>query len=185
MDASSPAPDAERESSPQDPPRSLWRRLTATRARRLALVGGVLVAGALVAAPTLANTLARLVGPPPDATLRTIPDEADGVVFSLLQFLGANPDPSSPRGYQEYSGFEPWYFEEEQGFQCLMLVARSTNSVDGANCVPPGLDLFADVGAWPPREEGFLRGLPDGSIVRFHYRGDSVDVFVYPASEAD
>lgn len=183
MDATSPPPDAEPESQAHDSPRSLWHRLTATRARRLVLLGGAIVA--LVAVPALVNTVAGLIGPQPDATLRAIPDEADGVVFSLLAFLGANPDPSSLRGYEEYQGLEPWYFEEEQGFQCFMLVARSPDYVDGANCVPPGLDLFADIGAWLPREDGFMEGLPDGSIIRFHYRGDSVDVFVHPASEAD
>jgi hypothetical protein len=154
--------------SSEGSPRSLWHRL---RARRSSFV-----AGALVAFFALAYTVAWLVGPHPDATLYPVADEADGVVLSLLEFLGADANPSSIRGYQPYRGVEPWFSEERQGFQCFMIVERSSRTVDGANCVPPGVDLFADIGA---------EGLPDGSIIRFHYRGDSVDVFLYPASEAD
>ena len=66
-----------------------------------------------------------------------------------------------------------------------MLVDRPTRSVDGANCVPPWIDLFADVGAWPLLGNDYVEGLPDGSIIRFHYSGDTVDVFLYPASKAD
>ena len=31
----------------------------------------------------------------------------------------------------------------------------------------------------------FADGLPDGSIIRFHHRGNSVDAFVHPAPETD
>ncbi|HYH75989.1 MAG TPA: hypothetical protein VD841_00580 [Arthrobacter sp.] len=60
-----------------------------------------------------------------------------------------------------------------------MLIERSGPTVDGANCVPPGVDLIADLGTLSGDE--VMKGLPDGSIVRFHYRGDAVDVFLYPA----
>ncbi|GGF01523.1 hypothetical protein GCM10011313_25850 [Mycetocola zhadangensis] len=128
--------------------------------------------------------MAWLVAPHPDATLRLITDSPDTVVLSLLGFLGADVDRSSVRGYEQYRGFEPWFSVEKQGQHCLMVVERSTRMVDGANCVPPGVDLFADIGAWPVLGNDYLEGLPDGSIIRFHYRGNSVDVFVYPASES-
>jgi hypothetical protein len=63
-----------------------------------------------------------------------------------------------------------------------MLIDRSGPFVDGANCVPPGVDLFADVGGQTHSGDDAMLGLPKGSVVRFHYRGDSVDVFLYPAS---
>jgi hypothetical protein len=31
----------------------------------------------------------------------------------------------------------------------------------------------------------FAEGLPDGSIVRFHFTGRSVDAFLHPAQDAD
>jgi hypothetical protein len=143
------------------------------------------MAGALVASIALAYTLVWLVGPHPDATLHPIADEADGVVLSMLEVLGADADHSSFRGYQQYRGVEPWFSVDRQGFQCFMIIERSGPTVDGANCVPPGVDLFADIGAFPPSRDDSMEALPKGSIIRFHYRGDSVDVFLYPASEAD
>ncbi|MET0843718.1 MAG: hypothetical protein ABWY23_07695 [Mycetocola sp.] len=143
------------------------------------------MAGAMVAVLALVNTVVWLVGPHPDAASHPVTDEADPLVRSLLAFLGADADRSSIRGYEEYRGFEPWFFVENQGFHCLMLVHRASQSVDGANCVPPGVDLFADIGEWRDLGSDYIDGVPLGSIVRFHYRGNSVDVFVYPTSEAD
>lgn len=168
------------EASGEDSPRSLWQRLTASRARR-----GSFVAGALAALLALGYAVAWLVGPHPDATVHRIPAEADGVVLSLLGFLGTDAELSSIRGYEPYRGLETWFAVDTQGFECLMIIERASRTVDGGNCVPPGVDLFADIGAWPLLGDDFMRGLPDGSIIRFHYRGDSVDVFVYPATEAD
>lgn len=158
-------------------PPPLWQRLTSKQARRASFV-----AGALVALVALVYTVAGLVGPRADATLHPIADEPDRVVLSLLRFVGADVDRSTVRGYQTYRGFQPWFSRENGGSQCFMLVDRSTSTVDGANCVPPGVDLFADVGEWPLLGEDYTEGLPDGSIIRFHYRGDSVDVFLYPSS---
>ena len=160
-------------------PRSLWHRLTATRAGR-----GCVLAGALVAVVALAYTVAWLVGPHPDATLHQIADEPDGGVLSVLDFLGGDADLSTFRGYEPYRGVEPWFHVDKQGFHCFMIIQRRPIGVDGANCVPPGVDLFADLIAWPELKDDSGEVLPDGSIIRFHYRGDSVDVLVYPASEA-
>jgi hypothetical protein len=172
-----------RTASSEGLPRSLWHRLTATRARRRR--SSFVAAGALVVFFALAYIMASLDGPDPDATLHPVADEADGAVLAMLGFLGADADHSTIRGYEPYRGVEPWFVAERQGLQCFMLIKRSGPSVDGANCVPPGVDLFADTGAWPLLGDDFIEGLPNGSIVRFHYRGHSVDVFLYPASEAD
>ncbi|UZX04768.1 hypothetical protein F8G81_20845 [Arthrobacter sp. CDRTa11] len=154
-----------------------WRRLTATRARRYSFVAGALavfLAGVFAVAWTAT--------PHPDATLHPIADEADGVVLSVLGFLGADEGQSSFRGYQPYRGVEPWFSVDGQGFQCFMIIDRSGPRVDGANCVPPGVDLFADInGDFLSVDDGRER-LPNGSIFRFHYRGDTVEVFRYPAS---
>ncbi|OUM45445.1 hypothetical protein [Arthrobacter sedimenti] len=160
-------------------PRSFWHRITATRVRR-----SWFMAAALVAFLALAYAVEWLIGPHPDATLHPLADEADGVVFSMLDVLGADVDRSSLRGYEPYRGVEPWFAVDRQGLQCFMIIDRSGPTVDGANCVPPGVDLFADIGAWPLLGDDSMEGLPGGSIIRFHYRGDSVDAFLYPASGA-
>ncbi|MET3176530.1 UNVERIFIED_ORG: hypothetical protein ABIB52_004405 [Arthrobacter sp. UYCu721] len=176
-----PGPDPTRTASREGAPQSLWRRLTATRARRSSFV-----AGALVVFFALAYTMASLVGQPrPDAILHPIADEADNAVFKTLRFLPSNADESTIRGYQPYRGVEPVFHMDRRGYQCLRIIERSENVVADANCVPPGVDLFADIGAWPLQNHDLIEGLPDGSIVRFHYRGHSVDVFLYPASKAD
>ena len=162
---------------------STWRRLTATRARRYSFVAGAL---AVFLAGVFAVTW--IATPHPAATLHPISDEADSDVRTMLEFLstlefawGEAAGQSSFRGYQQYRGVEPWFFVDGRGFQCFMLISRSGPTVDGANCVPPGVDLFADIdGDFLSTDEG-MTDVPNG-IVRFHYRGDSVDVFLYPAS---
>lgn len=158
--------------------RSLWHRTTATRARRSWLLAGLGITLGL------AYTVEWL-RPDPDATLHQIADEGDEVVFSILNRLEADVNRSSIRGYEPYEGLEPWFSMNGRGMHCFMIIDRSARTVDGANCVPPGIDLSADIGAWPLLGGSPAAGPPDGSIIRFHYRGNSVDVFRYPASEAD
>ncbi|WP_248761610.1 hypothetical protein [Pseudarthrobacter sp. SSS035] len=166
------------------PTSSIWRRLTATRVRRYSFI-----AGALAVFLAGVFTVAWIVRPHPDATLHPVADEADVVVLSMLEFLSTLEFPwgeaagqSSFRGYQQYRGVEPWFFVDGRGYRCFMLISRSGPFVDGANCVPPGVDLFADIGGDSLSADDGMEDLPNGSIVRFHYRGDSVDVFLYPAS---
>ncbi|WP_243074333.1 hypothetical protein [Microbacterium sp. SS28] len=156
------------------PPRTRWS--TAIGGRR-----GRLVAGASVTVLALAYTLSWLVGPHPDADLRPVADEPDGVVLSMLDFLGADGDPAEVRGYEAYGGLEPWFVVDAQGLHCFMIIQRP-GSVDGANCVPPGVELFADITPWPTWRDDDGEALPDGSMIRFHYRGDRVEVFVYPSA---
>ncbi|MBG6182026.1 hypothetical protein [Arthrobacter sp. CAN_A1] len=158
--------------------RSLWHRTTATRSRRNWLVAALgIIFG-------LAYTVEWL-RPDPDATLHQIAEEGDEVVISMLSVLDADVNPSSIRGYEPYEGLEPWFSMNRRGLHCFMIIDRSRRTVDGANCVPPGVDLSADIGAWPLSGGSDVAGPPDGSVIRFHYRGNSVDVFHYPASEAD
>ena len=162
---------------------STWRRFTATQVRRYSFIAGVLAV--LLAA---VFTVAWILRPHPDATLHPIADEADSDVLTMLEFLSTLEFPwgeaagqSSFRGYQQYRGFEPWFFVDGRGYRCFMIIDRSGPFVDGANCVPPGVDLFADIDGDFLRTDDGMTGVPNG-IVRFHYRGDSVDVFLYPAS---
>jgi hypothetical protein len=147
------------------------------------------MAGVLAVLLAAVFTVASILRPHPDATLHPIADEADSDVLAMLEFLSTLEFPwgeaagqSSFRGYQQYRGVEPWFFVDGRGYRCFMLIDRSGPFVDGANCVPPGVDLFADVGGQTHSGDDAMLGLPKGSVVRFHYRGDSVDVFLYPAS---
>jgi hypothetical protein len=164
----SPAPSS---AEPQSP----FLRLVSTWAGRISLL-----AGALVVILVTASTVSWFFAPHPDARLDRDPIPADGVVFSMLDFLGAEVDVSSLQRYEAQWGVEPWYFEDVYGFQCLMLVIRPS-VVEGANCVPPNVSLFADLTPWPQIRGEDVEPLPDGSILRFHYRGDRVEMFVYPA----
>lgn len=178
-----PSPDPAWTAPREGTPQSLWRRLTAARARR-----SPLVAGALVVFLALAYTMASLVGQPrPDAILQPIADEAENAVFKTLSFYSSNADESTIRGYQPYRGRQPVFHMDRRGYQCLRIFGPGYGEPN-PNCVPPGVDLFADVDTWPLQNHDFIEGipgLPDGSIARFHYRGHSVDVFLYPASKAD
>ncbi|TAP42861.1 hypothetical protein [Arthrobacter sp. S39] len=167
---------------------SAWRRRIATQVRRYSFTATALAVFVAVFVAAV-FTVAWIVRPHPDATLRPIADEADTAVFTMLSFLSTLEFPwgeaagqSSFRGYQQYRGFEPWFFVDGRGYRCFMLIDRSGPFVDGANCVPPGVDLFADVGGQTHSGDDAVMGLPKGSVVRFHYRGDSVDVFLYPSS---
>jgi hypothetical protein len=42
---------------------------------------------------------------------------------------------------------------------------------------------MVDVGAWPVFHDAFAEGLPDGTVIRFHLRGESVDVSVHRPAE--
>jgi len=102
----------------------------------------------------------------------------------MINFLGAKPDASTIRGYESFRGIEPWFFEDEQGYHCFMLVTPPSY-VDGANCVPPGVDLFADMALFSESVAENSEPLPAGSIIRFHHLADRVDAYVYPASQTD
>jgi hypothetical protein len=154
-------------------------RTAATRAGRAGVVVGA-VAGALA----VGYAVDWFVGPHPDATLRPVTDTASSVALAMIGFLEAQPDPSTIHGYDSFRGIEPWFFKNEQGFHCFMLITGPA-TVDGANCVPPGVDLFADVMPGRQLVDEDTEPLPAGSIIRFHYRDDRVDVYVYPASQTN
>lgn len=161
------------------PPPSGWRGAASTRGGR-----ATIVAAALATVLAVGYAVGWLVGAHPDATLRPTADEASNAALSMIHFLDAQPDATTIRGYESYRGIEPWFFENEQGYNCFMLVTPPAY-VDGANCVPPGVDLFADMALFSESVAENSEPLPAGSIIRFHYLADRVDVHVYPASHTD
>ena len=160
--------------------RTLGRRVTATPVRRASLLIGSIAV--IVIASVYAVTW--LNEPHVDATLHPSGLQA-GRIPSLMRAIGFDADVSLLRGYERYRGIEPWSFINPEGYQCLMAVDRYRTGVFNTQCVPPGTDLFVDLGAWPEFSDDYAEGLPDGSLIRFHLREAEVDVFLYPASEPD
>jgi hypothetical protein len=172
-------PDNSPLSSSADRLRPPSRRAAATRAGR-----ATIAVGAVAAAVAVGYAVDWLVGPHPDATLLPVTDTASSVALAMLGFLEAQPAASTIRGYDSFRGIEPWFFKNEQGFHCFMLITGPA-SVDGANCVPPGVELFADITPWRQLVDEDTEPLPAGSIIRFQYRDDRVDVYVYPPSQGN
>ncbi len=137
-----------------------WGRIGLAAGTAAAVVGGAYAVGWL--------TQAR-----PDATL----ERADGPASAVSRLLGV--DESSLTAYETFRGVRPWSFVDSFGNPCLFLIEHS--ALLWEECVPREGELMADIGAWPAVDPDFATGLPDGSVIRFHYRGDAVDVFVHRA----
>ncbi|MGC5173253.1 hypothetical protein ACLQ2Q_21640 [Microbacterium sp. DT81.1] len=170
--------------------RSLWRRATVTRSRRISFIAAIVV-GAL-----LGYAVTEVLGPHPDETLHPTATAAKDRVIQLMAAIGVDGDLSTLRGFEHYRDVEPWSVVDAEGRRCLMALdlGRTTGppSPEGwprgilnAQCVPPGTELFVDLGVWPAFNDAYTEGLPDGTIIRFRLREDAVHVFLYPAPEAD
>ncbi len=154
--------------------RSLLRRAIATRTRRVSFIVGLIVA-------VLVYAVTWLLGPHPDATLRPTAGEADPALIMLMGAIGLDADVSTLREYQSYREVEPWSVVAADGSLCLMAVAPSRTGIFTTQCVPPEAELYNDLVAWPIWDDDFTKGLPDGSVIRFHLHNNVVDVFLYPA----
>ena len=155
---------------------SLARRLTSSPSRLLAVATAAgLAAGAVIYA------VATLVGPRPDATLAPTAAAPDELLIALVRNSGPiDIDLSTLQSYETFGGIEPWYAVDDYGNPCLILIERSRERLVDAECTPAEADLVGDYGEWPAYEYDFGDGLPDGSIVRFQHRGNSVEAFVHP-----
>ena len=166
--------------------RSLWRRATATPSRRIWFL-----AASSVMVVIVVYAVTWLDRPTPDATLHPLDGDNDGQLIRLMEQLG-HVNFSTLQEYEPYRGVEPWTVNRD-GQLCLVAVARARTQVFNSQCVPPGTELFVNLtiapgvefGPWRSFDDAYAEGLPDGSVIRFHLRDDAVDVFVYPAPEAD
>lgn len=162
-------------------PGSLWQEATSTRSRRQGVA-----AGAVVLAVALISTVVWAVTPHPDATLEAAVDESTAQLARLLPFAGQlEIDVSSLRAYESYRGVQPWSGVDAWGSPCLFLLERSSDNLLAAECMPREAPLLADIGAWPYRGGDFAKGLANGSIIRFHLAGDSVEVYLHFAPAED
>ena len=166
----------------RSPDSSRWQRMTSTRSGRTRLA-----VGAGVTAVVILWGAMWLFEPHPDATLRLTATEADSEALALMRNADAlwEIDGSTLKSYEEYRGVEPWSGVDDVGNPCLILVDRSAASVLGMACTPQEGDLMVDIGVWPSLDPDFSEGLPDGSIIRFHHGGDTVDAYLVTAPAAD
>jgi hypothetical protein len=157
--------------------RSLWRRGTSTRLRRVAVAAGGLVSvGAIVA------TVVLMFWPRPDATLHRTTAEADARVVRLATDDGWREiDGSTLRSYGSYLGLELWSAQNAFGSTCLLAMQPSIGILSEADCAPPPADLFIDVSSSGDEFDGF----PGEGIIRFWLRGETVDAYLYYLPPAD
>jgi hypothetical protein len=156
---------------------SLARRLTSSPSRLVAVaaVVGVAVIGVIYG-------VATLLEPRPDAMLSPTGGTVDDLLIGLVRNSGPiDIDLSTLESFETFHGVEPWSAVDDYDNPCLILIERSTQRLVEAQCTPPEADLMADFGTWPAYEFDIGDPLPDGSIVRFHHRGDTVEAFVHPA----
>jgi hypothetical protein len=153
------------------------QRTTAKRSGSIALAVGALVAvGAVIAVVLLVS------GPRSDATMQPTGVVPDDQLRALMQSEGADigfsPRPgygsemeidlSTLAAFGSYQGFEIWSAANAFESACLIAVHRETVDIVARACVPTGADLFIDT---------IAHGLPEGEILRFFLRADTVEVF--------
>lgn len=174
------AADAAVDSEPARPGwwQTLWRRATATRARRIVSAVG---AGIAVAAVLATTTLMSV--PRPDATLRPTGVEADNVVRSMVTAYaqGFEIDASTLRAYGSYRDMELWFARNAFESRCLLAVQRERLNLAEWHCVPTDAQLFIDVSSWG---DGFDE-IPGQGVARFMLRDDMIDVYLYLLPEAE
>ncbi|WP_137844863.1 hypothetical protein [Microbacterium sp. 2FI] len=166
--------------APDTPWRSLWRRATATRARRAAWgLACVVVVGSAVTVALLLMT----VRPHPDATLQpTDASPNDAVIRMVASTAGEwEADVSTLRAYEPYLGMDLWYATNAWGSRCLFALQVARTIISEAHCAPAEAELFIDVSSWG---DDFDQ-LPVDGVARIVMRDDELDVFVYDVPGAD
>jgi hypothetical protein len=167
----------------ESPLRSLLQRATRTGRGRLAWAAGTLVVAVAIVVTAL------LISARPDATLRPTGAEADDQVRTLVL---ADPmrryeiDPSTLRAYGSYHGLKIWSGLNAFGSPCLVAVNQARDYLSIVRCAPFPAEVIMDVSFSGDGFDGFhgfdMRA--DDGIVRFIFRGDSVDAYIYLLPEA-
>ncbi|MBG6182025.1 hypothetical protein [Arthrobacter sp. CAN_A1] len=147
---------------------AVWRSRLAWTIGALAVAGGIVVTILLISALR------------PAATLHPTLAEADRQVQRLVleEASWYQIDVSNLRAYGTYHGLEIWSGLNAFGSPCLVAVHRASGSLSESRCAPPPADLIMDVSSSGDGFEGF-DGLVGEGIIRFTFRGDTVDAYVY------
>jgi hypothetical protein len=145
--------------------------------RRTWAVAGVICLFAVVAA-TVWNLVLR-----PDATLRQIDAEGGSDVIRVLSAQGRGPDASTLRQFEPYHDVGVWSVENAAGKVCFVVWDFLASGRFSIKCAPPGREVALSLTVESEGVDDFAPWLPDGSIVDFHLRDDTVDVFVRPPAD--
>ncbi len=136
-----------------------------------------MIAESILVVGVLTYTATWLLVPRPDATLRVTGTEADPLVLRLLDGAGIGANGSTFRQFQPYHGIDVWYFEHSvRPWECLVVLDSGHSGRFDSRCDPRGAELILH--QWVG--DGFADWLPDGSVVSFHLRDDTVAVFLHP-----
>jgi len=158
--------------------RPVWRRLTArTRWTRVAWASAalVVVAGAIAVTAVLVNA------PRPDTTMHQSESEPDGLVRGLVADSGVRMKASTLQGYGSFLGLEIWSGTDRFGSPCLMSVNRSNDTLSDLRCAPVPAQLFIDIAS----DGDDYHELPGDGLIRFVYRGATVDAYIHLMPETD
>jgi hypothetical protein len=156
----------------EDSSRSLSLSLRANEARsRLPFVAAlILVVGTLVYAT------ARLVVPHPDATLQLDQTEPNSLVVGVLDNTGVSVDPDTLRQFQPYRDIGVFSIEHsDRPMTCLVVLDSAGSGRFDFDCAPHGVEVILH--QWVG--DGFADWLPEGSVVSFHLRDGTVEIFLH------
>lgn len=125
----------------------------------LVLLGGVVV------------TLDHVIGPRPDATLQRTSGAPDAEAIRWAETAAPEMqiDISTLRPFEPFENWQVWSAVNAFGAPCLLAFESSRFRAD---CLPEPGDLLLTT--WP-------NDLTDGGQIHFALRGETVDVFDYPA----
>ncbi|GAA1986639.1 hypothetical protein [Microbacterium pumilum] len=157
--------------------RSIWQRATATSRSRFAWAASALIVVSVVA------TALFVAAPRPDATLHRTAARADTQVLGLVaqDTPWLEIDAAHLRAYGSFLGLEIWSGTDAFDSPCLIAVNRANDTVSEARCVPAAAELIMDIASFGDDFDGLRRE----GIVRFIYRDDRVDAYVYLMPGAD
>jgi hypothetical protein len=151
--------------------RSLWQRMIATRWSRLAWASAALV----VVVGAITVTAVLVTAPRPDATMHLTAAEPDDLVQGLAAASEVQVDGSTLQGYGSFLGLEIWSGTDRFGSQCLMSVNRANDTLSDLRCAPAPAELFMDIASIGDDYDGLL----GEGLIRFVYRGDTVDAYIH------
>ncbi|WP_341994969.1 hypothetical protein MRBLWH7_002517 [Microbacterium sp. LWH7-1.2] len=142
-----------------------------------------LLTGAMgIVAAAVAATIWFLF-PHPDATLRETEPDADSAIIDVLSAQGRGPVASTLRQFETYHDVGVWSVENAAGRVCYVVWDVRGGGRFALTCGPQDRDVSLSLSVEPAGGDGFGEWLPEGSLVRFHFRGDTVDVFVRPPAD--
>ncbi|HKP07780.1 MAG TPA: hypothetical protein VJU58_11065 [Microbacterium sp.] len=150
----------------------------ASRRHRAWLSAGVIVLCGIAVAAAVWN-----LAPRPDATLREAAVEGGSDIIRVLSAQGRGPDASTLRRFEPYHDVGVWSFQNAAGKVCFVVWDRLASGRFSIKCALAGTEVALSLTVESEGVDDFAPWLPDGSIVDFHLREHTVDVFVRPPTD--